>query len=173
MSKTPHRTPKKKESAKYTTKTDKPSHYDARMFEEKLDIVTFRKIPISDGYIETLAENAVKSALHDKDDLVMMGYFYEHGHFKTDIARWSERNEKFRDLVEMRRKIIGAKREAGALLQDQNNKYHRLKDTLVRFTMPFYEESWREREKELAKDKMEDAAAENSVIVIEKFPGEK
>ena len=162
MSKTPHRTGNK-------TKNTKPATYDARMFEEKLDIFTLKKIPISDGYIETLAQEALNSALNNKDDLIMMGYFYERGHHRSDIWRWSQRNEKFKELIETRRKIIGAKRESGGLLQDPSKKYHRLKDNLVRFTMPFYEDEWRNREKEIAKDKIESSVPLTTRVLIEEL----
>jgi hypothetical protein len=166
MKKTSHRTSK-------SVKNAKPVTYDAKMFEEKFDIFTFKKIPISNGFIENLAEESVRSALTDKDDFILMGFFYERGHNRTDIHRWCNRNEKFKNLYEARRKIIAAKREAGALLVDPVKKYHRLKDSLVRFTMPFYEEEWRDREKEIAKDRLEEQAIEQKVIVIERFPETK
>ena len=142
-------------------------------FDPIFDIFTLRKKPVSIEYIENLALACVKSAVEDKADLTLNGFFIRRGITNNTTDLWQTKSPVFKEAMATRRKMIGDKRETGAIIKDPSKDYLRLNEQSVMRFMPMYSEEYarfREWEASLSK---ENEQVENKIVVIESFEEKK
>jgi hypothetical protein len=133
---------------------------------------TFRQRPISLEFIERLAEASVESALTKKNDLKVMAFFHKHGFDSNSIKRWCARSDKFKDLYQMRLRIISDKREIGGLLRHSDEEYLALDGSMVAKNQRIYDPEWAQVEQERARERLAVDGDKNMIVVVDSLVSE-
>jgi hypothetical protein len=128
------------------------------------DMKSFRMLPMSERGIERIATELIDWATNNEDALKMTQFYTKHGLNSHTIDRWCERVPFFREAIEHAKKIIGDRREIGAL----KKKYS---ESIVSASMAFYDPEWKallEWRAKLARNEEDSSGVK--FVVLEKFP---
>jgi len=133
--------------------------------ETRLDMYSFRKYPVSEGYVEDLSKKMIKWVIDNPGALLIEEFYEQEGIYCHDAIRWGKRFPNF----EMARKhvlmILGTRREKGGL-GGKMDKF------LVNRTQAHYLDYWKDLEEWRSKlnIKDEEGSVPPRVIYLEKFP---
>lgn len=158
-----------KNRTKPTNTSNKDSKAPIKLFDEYLDMFSFRQKPVSEAYLEKLFGDLLQWALNDEDALVMSAFFSKRGIGSDDIRRWRNRFTFVDSAYKFALSVVGSRREHGALKKN-------LDAGMVRYTMPAYgdkEFSWTELEEWRAKmraKESENVSGGVKIVVMEKYP---
>lgn len=126
-----------KKSTKETIKnSNAPKIIPNKKFDEYHDMFSFRLKPVSDAYIDSVAEELVKWALSDTDALVLQEFYIKKGMNSNDMKRWCGRNENLLHAHKFSLMILGVRREKGGLKKQ-------LDAGMVSYTMAHYCDVWK------------------------------
>lgn len=130
------------------------------VWDEYLNAITFRKIPVSEAFVQKMGTELVQWAMNDKKAYKLSQFFAEKGINRSTIHRWMDKHPDFKDAYEHAKEIIGNRREVGALER-------KLDATIVKATMHRYDPEWMEIDKyhsDLSK-KVDDLKGDIKVIM--------
>ncbi len=131
---------------------------------QERDIFFFKKVPVSDDYLRSLARELVFWALNDDKALKVTQFRFKR-HISRDVwDLWTARCPELRDANEFALEVIGDRREMGGLEK-------RFDSSIVSYTMPHYDPVWKELVawKAALQDKERDQQAQNFVIQMPSF----
>jgi hypothetical protein len=133
------------------------------VFEEYVDMLTMRKKPVSDAYLEKFAIDMLNWA-KTSNALVFGNYFHDCGVSYATFRRWKERSPKLAEVYEHVCEIIGARREEGGL----KRKYD---SSMVMKSMPIYSYDWKklEIERDERRKPKENVGTGNITVVLEDY----
>lgn len=134
-----------------------------------LSTLSLQMFPANDEFKERLALELVTWARENKNALFLDEFYDLKGIIPETVIFWSKRSEKLKEAVRTAKRIIGRRRELGAM----NNE---LNAATVHYTMPHYSDIWREEQRIRAELKNKDIDQQRPItVVIEDFdkePGE-
>ena len=133
-------------------------------YDEYRDMTSFRVKPVSDHFIDKLAQALVSWACDNEDALKLTQFFIQRRIDISYLYRWEQRSENLKMAHEFALMCIGARREIGAL----KRKYDA---GIVASTMAHYDKSWKELEEWRAKLRNKELEDNKTmVVVMERFP---
>jgi len=112
-----------------------PKKVDNALYEEHLDINTFKRTPISCTSIKKLASELVQWARNDPDALIIKQFYVKHGLCGTTIKLWCEKYPEWAKAIKIAKMAIGTRRELGAMKRE-------FSEGMVKNSLPFYGDSW-------------------------------
>lgn len=141
----------KKETSKNTALSEK-------------DIFFFKRVPVSDEYLQKLAFELVHWALNDEKALKITQFRTARFICRDVWERWMARCPELSDANSFALEVIGDRREMGGLER-------RLDSSIVSYTMPHYDPAWKELVawKSALKEKERDQQAQNFVVQMQAF----
>lgn len=133
-------------------------------YDNYRDMLTFRMKPVSDHFIDKLAQELVDWARNNEDALKLTQFFVQKGIDISNLYRWEERNETLKTAHEFALMCIGARREIGAI----KKKYDA---GIIASTMAHYDPSWKDLEEWRAMLRRKELEQnQTKFVVIERFP---
>lgn len=132
-------------------------------WDEYLNTYSLKMFPANDEFRERLGVELLEWARTKEDALIMEEFFDLRGIRDKDVHRWLNTSEVLREAYETAKRIIGYRREKGALKSDLNAG-------TVHITMPHYSKVWRETEKWRSELKKENEQHGNIKVMIETYP---
>jgi hypothetical protein len=129
--------------------------------DEYFDLGCFKQRPVSERYIDRLAEELVKWARDDEEALKLSQFLIKNGIGDSDFYRFLDRNAKLKQAHAFALEAIGNRREIGALKR-------KLDSNMVFASMPHYDKDWRYLTE--WKAKLKDAQERGHVFTIEMSP---
>jgi hypothetical protein len=136
---------------------------DNSKWDEYLNTYSLQMFPASDQFKERLGVEMLEWARTNEDALIIEEYFDIRGICVDDVYRWIPACEVLAKAYEAAKRIIGYRREKGALKSDLNA-------STVHITMPHYSKVWRETEKWRSELKKENEQHGNIKVMIETYP---
>ena len=100
-------------------------------------ILTGDMRPMNENGFERLAIEIVQWASNDDEALKITQFMFVRGINDRVWRQWCEKSPRLKEATELAKRIIGNRREVGAL----KNK---LNTSVVAFTMPFYDDEWKD-----------------------------
>lgn len=157
--------PTKKKPRKATKSTTRKTKKLIPLYEDYFDFLSWRQTPISIDGIEKKAEMFLEWATNNDDALLMAQWYNAQGICGNTINRWKERCPKFAHACNLVKRIIGARREVGALKK-------KFDSAMVRTTMPHYSSIWKELAEweAIIKRPKEEEKQDTKVVIIERYP---
>jgi hypothetical protein len=141
----------------------------SNLIRETYDIFNLRSKPPSIDFIENLAQLSVKSALENKEDLTIFGFFVERGYHSSDVKRWQDRSDTVDKLIKVRKEVILNKIKIGHLIKDLSKKYARINETSGARYLIKNDDEWRRFREWEANLNKEQQPPERTVIVMDSF----
>ena len=128
------------------------------------DIFFFKRVPVSDEYLQKLAFDLVHWALNDEKALKVTQFRTARFICRDVWERWMARCPELSDANSFALEVIGDRREMGGLER-------RLDSSIVSYTMPHYDPAWKELVawKSALKEKERDQQAQNFVVQMQAF----
>lgn len=160
--KTPHlNTDVAKVSTKVPAVNDKPT----TPFFDYLDTFTFKQKPASIPFIERLAVELSNWAVNDEEAIKISQFYIKRGISKQDFTRWMEWVPALKEAYSVAMEAIGNRREVAGLTK-------KFDSSMVQFTMPQYDQGWKEMNEWRAKLREQIINQNNGpqIIVLEKYP---
>ena len=169
--------PVKKTRKKRVLVKDKPSNIAPKKtpdektitykyFDQYRDLYSFMMKPVSETFVDKLAEDLIAWARDDKDALILSQFFYIKGIGYDMVQKWSHKHEKLAMAFSEAKRLIGNRREVGAV------KKH-FEPGMVKTSMRMYHKEWEDIEKaraELKQQQDELTSKRNIQWVLEKYP---
>lgn len=100
-------------------------------------IFSFREQPISDAQLRHYATKLIDWVKNQENSYTIEGFLFENNIDRKTWWRWMQKSPLLKQANDFALMGIGHKREMGALER-------RLDASTVHFTMPFYNETWRD-----------------------------
>lgn len=128
------------------------------------DAYSWKKIPISEAYLERVAEELSKWS--DFEEALTLTQFFTYMKINsTDFYRWLERSTTLRLSYKNAMEKLVSRREVGAI----NKKYD---GNFVKYSMPLYSKAWDELSERYAKRGANSDGDPNApkIVIMEKFP---
>lgn len=146
-----------------TIKKDKQTKTLKVWNEEYFDLFTLRVKPVSDAFIEKVAEGLIKWA-DLKSSFRISDFYMDRGMDNDDFYRWIKRNKNMKRAHKYAMSRIGSRREKGAMFNELNV-------TMVTKTLGHYCEIYeKEEQKRSDQRQKENVDNQKTVVVIEKVP---
>lgn len=114
------------------------------VFDEYFDMFSFKTKPVSDTFIDHIAQELVTWVLSDDKAYKLSQFYVKKGIGSDDIKRWENRNKNLLRAHAFALEVLSIRREIGALER-------KLDPGMVRYTMPHYDKTWKELEEWRAK----------------------
>jgi len=135
------------------------------LFDEYLDIFTFKTRPVTDEWIEQLAKDLVKWSTEDDEAFKLTQYYRSRGIGSDDMKRWCERSPKLKKAHTVALQALGDRREIGAL----KKKYD---PGMTRTMMPRYDKDWKKIEEWRSTLRAKETAAGGGTkfVIMNDFP---
>jgi len=153
----------KRKTSHNSIKKDSVSKKGYVFFDDYTDLFTFKKVPISEAYIDRLATELLDWALNNDDALKMSQFYLGKGISYHSFSRWLKRSKNLEEAHNSALKLLGNRREIGAI----KKKYD---TSMIATMMPKYDEDWKEVIEWRSKLKEQEASNETKIVVIEKAP---
>ncbi len=147
----------------HSNKKDKHTKKVTVWDEEYFDLFTFKVKPVSDAFLEKVAEGLWKWA--DLESSFRISDFHlDRGISKKDFYRWIGRDKKMKFAHEYAMARIASRREKGALFNELNV-------TMVTKTLGHYCEVYSQEEQKRSDQRQkENLDAQKTIVVIDKAP---
>jgi len=104
------------------------------------DLFTFRQQPISEAFIERLAQDFVSWAINNEDAIILSDFPISMGIAPRTFDRWAAKHDALKFAKETVLQVIGNRRQRNGL----KNKFN---PSLVMTSMALYDEEWDNLEK--------------------------
>lgn len=129
---------KNTKTSKPTTLRKTPAKKPYRLSNEFLNMHSMKIQPVSNDWLDILAEQLVEWATTE-NPLILTMFYDERGIHSDVLARWMKKSKKLKQAHEFSKRVIGGRRELGAL-----NKT--LDSAIVARTMAMYNKDWQKLE---------------------------
>lgn len=130
------------------------------------DYFFLRSMPISDAWLEDLAERLVKWSSEDKNAIVLGAFLTDEKIVWETFGRWCKRSKSLRDAHKFALQVIGTRREVLALKKE-------LDPSMVKFNQMLYDKNWKKVEEwreELKAKHAPEGTNTFTVAYMERFP---
>jgi hypothetical protein len=153
----------KKKPIKNSPKPGIPPTNAHSKWDEYLSTISFQMCPANDQFRDRLAIELVTWARENEDALILDDFYDMKGISHSDVYRWYENHDGLKQAFEVAKRLIGSRRERGAL----KGKYNA---TTIHMMMPHYSTAWRETEKWRSDLRKENEQQGNIKVMIETYP---
>jgi len=139
----------------------------SKPFDEYYDLFTLRTKPVSDVFIEQIAQKLMHWAINNEEAYKISQFYEQEGLHNEDIDRWCKRSKAMAYAKYAALRAIGNRREIGGLKK-------KLDSGMVSYTMAHYDKDWKDLAEWRNTLKLDaDQKGETKIVVLEKYPDSK
>ena len=135
-----------------------------RWFDEYTDLITFKKLPVHDMYLDRLAQEMMFWLMEDETAMNVKEFVFKKGIAYDDYRRFLKRHESLRIADEEARRVFGVRRENCALKRIYDS-------TTVLRSLPMLDSEWKENIEWHSNLKQKEGDQQKqTIVVLEKYP---
>jgi hypothetical protein len=147
-----------------TPRTTKVTVEKPRWFDEYTDLMTFKKLPVHDMYLDRLAQELMAWVREDDTAMNVKEFLFKKGIHYEDYRRFISRHDNLRIADQEARRFFGVRRENGAIRRIYDS-------TAVLRSLPMLDSEWKENVEWQSNLKQKEVQEQRqTIVVLEKFP---